>query len=184
MARSASPVPSAPGKDPNLVWAAPPLGSVMISESTTFWIMLLFSSHNRSRFVRHRARGRSAADASHRGSRTRALIPLKLRHQRIVDGRRVGLERHGSMRTPGLSRPCGSSAFFAARSVSANSGGPVGGCWGALISSGGSALGDSGSTAATGRDWMSTGITVLGRTSREPGCSSAPVAGLVFTGRG
>src|SRR5262249_44705332 len=25
------------------------------------------------------------------------------------------LERHGSMRTPGLSRPCGSTAFFAAR---------------------------------------------------------------------
>jgi hypothetical protein len=27
------------------------------------------------------------------------------------------------MRTPGLSRPCGSGAFFAARSASANSGG-------------------------------------------------------------
>jgi hypothetical protein len=41
----------------------------------------------------------------------------------IVDRRQVRLERHGSMRTPGLSRPCGSSAFFAARSASANSGG-------------------------------------------------------------
>src|ERR671918_602568 len=35
----------------------------------------------------------------------------------------VRLERHGSMRTPGLRRPCGSSAFFAARSASAKSGG-------------------------------------------------------------
>jgi hypothetical protein len=35
----------------------------------------------------------------------------------------VGLSGQGSMRTPGLSRPCGSSAFFAARSASANNGG-------------------------------------------------------------
>ncbi len=33
------------------------------------------------------------------------------------------LKRHGSISTPGLSRPCGSSAFFAARSAAANSGG-------------------------------------------------------------
>src|SRR5260221_12896576 len=38
----------------------------------------------------------------------------------------------------------------------------VGGCWGALISSGGSALGESGSTAATGRDRVSAGGTGLG----------------------
>ena len=37
--------------------------------------------------------------------------------------RTKGFKRHGSMRTPGLSRPRGSSAFFAARSASANSGG-------------------------------------------------------------
>ncbi len=41
----------------------------------------------------------------------------------IVYRREVRLERHGSIRTPGLSRPCGSSAFFVARSASANSGG-------------------------------------------------------------
>jgi hypothetical protein len=49
--------------------------------------------------------------------------PLDLRHDRSLTVRQVRLERHGSMRTPGLSRPCGSSAFFAARSASANSGG-------------------------------------------------------------
>jgi hypothetical protein len=60
----------------------------------------------------------------------------------------------------------------------------VDGCCGALISSGGSALGDRGSTATTGRDRMSTGGTGSGRTSRAPGWRLAPVAGLISTGCG
>jgi len=40
----------------------------------------------------------------------------------------------------------------------------VGGCWGALISSGGSVLGGSGSAPVTGLRWMSTGATGLDRT--------------------
>src|SRR5262249_49350426 len=40
-----------------------------------------------------------------------------------------------------------------------------------------SALGGSGSTAATGRAWISTEGTGSGRTSRAPGWRSAPVAG-------
>src|SRR5260221_2850633 len=60
----------------------------------------------------------------------------------------------------------------------------VGGGWGELISSGGSVLGGSGSTAVTGRDWMSTGATGLGRTTGERGCRSAPVAGPGCTGCG
>src|SRR5439155_21782929 len=52
------------------------------------------------------------------------------RRARVVIGRgfracwfEIGNERHGSISTPGLSRPCGSSAFLAARSASANKGG-------------------------------------------------------------
>jgi hypothetical protein len=55
---------------------------------------------------------------------------------------------------------------------------------GAVISSGGSALGGNGSAPATGRRWMLTGATGLDRTSGERGCRSAPVAGLVSTGCG
>src|SRR5262249_27702805 len=57
------------------------------------------------------------------------------------------------------------------------------GCGGA-VSRGGSALGDRGSTAATGRDWKSTGGTRSGRTSRAPDWRLAPVAGLISTACG
>src|SRR5262249_61672414 len=53
----------------------------------------------------------------------------------------------------------------------------VGGCRGALVSSGGAALGDRGATAATGRDWVATEGTGSGPTAPGPRAGAAPGAG-------
>src|SRR5262252_4429022 len=93
-----------------------------------------------------------------------------------MGGRRVSVDAAGSGRSrSGIRLRAGNTPL----SWSA-----VGGCSGALISRGESALGDRESTAATGRDWMSTGGTRSGRTSRAPGRRLPPVAGLISAGCG
>ena len=64
----------------------------------------------------------------------------------------------------------------------------VGGGWGALISSGGSALGGSGSAAVTGRGWMFSAkrrlcYTVGGRTRRTERCAAYRCAVLAARSR-
>lgn len=66
-----------------------------------------------------RRREREVVRAPRRGS----LPELFITAQRIICGLNSHCEIQGSISTPGLSSPCGSSAFLAARNAAANSGG-------------------------------------------------------------